>query len=313
MTTAATSREEIPFFFGAAGEDVFGILTEPTAPPLGVAVVILSGGAFIGATNRNQLSVKLARRLSSLGFHAVRIDYHGVGESSGDFESYRLSEPFVDDVLGAVRWVEEHGVREFILVGTTCFGSRTALASAIEIERLRGLALFATPIRDFLDAKDPEATPAATYAKSLLSARKLRGLLDRERRRRYFWIVRTKARFAWKRLGNSRSPARRAEPDGMSGNFYGPLATLAGRQTPVLLAYGVDDDFYADFRAARDKPRLTQLFDEPGSTVAVKTLPGSIHGLRRIADQENVLALAEEWIAPLRDVPAAAAQLTSVG
>ena len=59
----------------------------------------------------------------------------------------RLDRPFVDDVLAGVRCLQEHGVREIALAGT-CFGARTALASADRIPGLRGVALLAAPVSD---------------------------------------------------------------------------------------------------------------------------------------------------------------------
>src|SRR5439155_22130577 len=114
----------IPFFLRAAGEALFGIRPEPTAEPKGGAVIILSGGAFLGATSRNRVSVRIGRLVAALGYHAVRLDDRGIGESSGEIDSYGLDRPFVDELLGAVAFMAERGVTEFVLVGTTCFGSR---------------------------------------------------------------------------------------------------------------------------------------------------------------------------------------------
>ena len=85
----------------------------------------------------------------------------------------------------------------------------------------------------------------------------------------------------------------------MSDSFYAPLAALAARGTPTMVGYGVDDDFYADFSAARAGARLPRLLDAPGSRIEVRTLPGSIHGLRRLGAQESVVQVIEEWVSLL--------------
>jgi alpha/beta superfamily hydrolase len=301
----ATTHDETPFFYEAGGEVLFGIVTTPTREPKGIGAVILSGGSFIGATNRNRLSVRIARYLAALGYHAVRIDYHGVGESTGDFDEYSLERLFVDDVLGAVRHLEEeHGLREFAFVGTTCFGSRTALSTAGQIGALHSLALFATPLRDFLDIQDPEVTSVSHYVRRLSAREIMRGLRSAERRRRYFWIARVKARGLVRRLLPRRRHAPTQSGDGMSPHFYGPLRELVERRVPVLLAYGVEDDFYRDFRAARSGARLSALLDAADSPITVRTAPDNIHGLIHIASQDAVVKLAQDWFGELDSAPA---------
>lgn len=309
MSGIATTHDETPFFFRASGADVFGIVTAPTGDANGAAAVVLSGGAFIGATNRNRVSVRIARRAAALGYTGVRIDYHGVGESSGTIDDYELDRPFVDDLLGAVRFLEDQGIRDFALVGSTCFGSRTALAAAEHIPGLRGLLLFATPIRDFVFTRDPDATPASHYLKLAFTPRAIRGLFTAKSRRQYAQIARTKVRTGTRRLLHTGAPAAAAaQPaaEAVSPGFLKPLEKLAKRGTPVLLAYGLEDDFYREFAAKRGGPVLSRVLEAPGSRIDVRTLPGTIHALPRLRAQEAVIAVTEEWLAALNAVPAAA-------
>jgi pimeloyl-ACP methyl ester carboxylesterase len=310
MNRPATTQDEVPFFFSSRGEDIFGILTEPTTAPKGVAAIILPGGAFIGATNRNRVSVRLARRLAGLGYHAARIDYNGVGESSGELPHYDLGDPFVDDLLGAVEVLEKHGIHEFVLIGSTCFGSRTALAGANRIERVRALLLFATPVRDFLDMnefqdlKKAETTAASHYVRKAFTAKAVRGLLDAKARRRYVLIARAQARrLASRRRPKAAGAANAAVPDVASPRFIEPLARLSERRTPVLLAYGEGDLFYKDFCEAKRGRRLGAVIDDSSSTIEVRTIPGSAHGLPTLAVQDAVMDLGEEWLASLDERP----------
>lgn len=300
MSRLATTREETPFFVHAGGEDIFGVLTEPTAEPRGVAAFVLTGGAYVGATNRNRVSVRIARDLAAMGFHAVRMDYHGVGDSTGDIDTYPLDRPFVGDILPAVRMMAERGVDRCVLVGTTCFGARTALSTAVKIANVCGVVLLATPIRDFPYAVNPDATPTQHYVRRALSPRTLVALRDPDKRRQYMTTARWKAGSA---AGKVRSRLLANEPapvaDGMSSTFYQPLAELAERRVPVLIGYGVEDKFYSEFQAARSKPRLGRLLDQPGSRIEVRTVEGSIHALRRIGAQDAMVALTIEWLTEL--------------
>jgi uncharacterized protein len=299
VSAVATSREERPVFFRAAGEDLFGIITEPTARSNGLGLVFVPGGVA-AAPNRNRLSVRIARRIASLGFHALRFDYHGVGESSGEIESYRLDQPFVEDVLAAVRCLHDHGVQEIALTGT-CFGARTALAAADRIPRLRGVALLAPPVHDFeMGTPAIEATPMSDYLRRAFSRGALLDLLDARRRRRYLRVARTKMRAV---LPSRRAlpPAGRRTARGVSPRFSEPLAGLAARGTPVLLAYGTEDEFYGPFCDLR--PELATTLDVPGSRIDERMVPGRIHGFSRLAVQDAVATLLEEWLAGLVGVP----------
>jgi len=308
MSRLPTTREETPFFVHAGGEDIFGVLSAPTAEPRGIAALVLSGGAYVGATNRNRVSVRIARDLAAMGFHAVRMDYHGVGDSTGDIDTYPLDRPFVEDILPAVRMMEERGVDRFVLVGTTCFGARTALSTAVRIRNVSGVVLLAAPLRDFPNAVNPDATPAQHYLRRALSPRTFAALRDPGKRRQYATTARWKASSAAGRL-RSRLVSSGPPPvaDGMSPTFYEPLAELAERGVPVLIGYGIEDQFYSDFLAARAKPRLARLLDAPGSRIEVRTVEGSIHALRRISAQDAMVELTTDWLTELRECAARAA------
>ncbi len=305
MSAPATSAQETPFFVQADGEDVFAILTAPTSEPLGVAAIILSGGAYVGATNRNRVSVRMARSLASRGLHAVRMDYHGVGDSTGAIDLYPLHHPFVDDLMAVIAHVQAQGIDRFILVGTTCFGARTALAGAARVPGLLGVVSLAAPIRDFPFTRDPAATPTQVYVKRAFSRSTLEGLRDPRRRRAYAAILATKARGAARRLRPQprRTGSPQAPSDGMSPGFYEPLVALAERRVPVLIGYGEKDDFYGEFTAARSAPRLRALLEAPDSRITVRTCPGSIHALRRISAQDAMLEMTETWLDRLEPDP----------
>jgi pimeloyl-ACP methyl ester carboxylesterase len=292
---------ERPFFVDASGEDLFGIVTEPQPMPRGAAVIILSGGAFVGATNRNRVSVRLAREVAALGYHGVRMDYHGVGDSTGELYEYRLDKPFVGDLLAVVDHLEAEGVREFVLLGSTCFGSRTALAAAERLPNLRAVLLFALPLFDSLDLPGIESTSTTTFARRAMSPRVWRDLLDTKRRQRYLRILRTKGAGVLRRLGRGAARRGGGSPtvDLVSRQVVDPLEALAERRVPVLLGYGDDEPFYRDFCAARAWERLSRILDAPDSPVDVRTVPGAVHGLLTLETQANVIALAVEWLAAL--------------
>jgi pimeloyl-ACP methyl ester carboxylesterase len=291
MISAATTLEERPVYFSAGGEDLFGIITEPTTTPNGVGLVLLSGGA-VPAASRNRVWVRVARQVAALGYHTLRFDYHGVGESTGVCDQYRLDRPFVDDVLGAVRCLEEHGVEEVILVGE-CFGARTALASVAQISNLRGIAVLAAPPIDAeMGTERIQKTSMSTYAQKTFRLRTVRDLFKPSRRREFARIARAKLQGMRSDRGTLVGADQRVSP-----LFAGPLAALSERGTPVLLVYGTEDREYAYFREDRDE--LAHILDAPGSTIDERVLPGEIHGLARLSVQDDVTDLIEKWLASL--------------
>jgi pimeloyl-ACP methyl ester carboxylesterase len=294
VSGVAQTSGERPVFFSGAGEDLFGIITEPVGEPKGVALVLLGGGGFVQAISRNRLSVRIARRVAALGYHSLRLDYHGFGESSGELESIRLERPFVDDVLAGVRCLQDHGVREIALAGW-CFGARTALASADRIPGLRGVALLATPINDGrMGVPGIEATPTSHYLRRVFSGEALRGLGDARRRRRYLRIALTKMRAAPRSSRRLLPGAMRGRAGGVSPLFSDPLAKLAARGTPVLLAYGTEDNVYGPFRKVR--PELAGVLEAPGARVEERLISGGVHSLSQLEVQDAVVSMIEEWL-----------------
>jgi uncharacterized protein len=293
VSAVATTSEERPVYIPSAGDDLFGIITEPVGEPKGTALVLLAGGQIMPATHRNGLWVRIARRVAALGYHALRLDYHGVGESGGESERQRLDRPFVDDVLAGVRCLQEQGVREIALAGT-CFGARTALASADRIQGLRGVALLTAPVTD---ATWIEGSPTSHYLRRAFTARAVRGLLDAPSRHLYLSIARTKMRATLRSSRRLLPGATRGNPSAVSPLFSDPLAKLAARGTPVLLAYGMEDRLYRWFRKAR--PELAGVLDAPGARIEERLIDGATHDLSRLAAQDAVASMIEEWIVRL--------------
>ena len=109
-------------------------LPEKVAPSRRVGVIISNSG-FGPRNNAHNINVKIARELCSLGYHVLRYDFHGVGESEGEFSSSPYLEwynkiqngLFVDDVGIAARYfVEAYKLECAILLGH-CGGALSSL------------------------------------------------------------------------------------------------------------------------------------------------------------------------------------------
>ena len=296
---------EIPVFFPADGETLFGIFTTPADEAVGTAVIVLPGGSTPLTTDRNRISVRLCRRVASQGYHAMRLDYHGAGESTGSLGWLRLDRPFADDVKGAVRWIERQGVRSTVLVGS-CFGARTALSAAAETAGIRGVVLVSVPVRDHAMGARASNDAALewslwTYLKRTLNLRVIRGLFDRRHRHVYRKYARAKLRRVSARLRGRNDRGSPDAPDGLglaSPHFLTPLASLVERGVPVLLVFGTSEGHRKEFDRAM-AGRLGEIVQRGGRSIEVLLLPGRVHGFRSAVLQDAVIDVIGDWLGRL--------------
>jgi pimeloyl-ACP methyl ester carboxylesterase len=306
------ATHEMPVFFRAGDHTLFGILTRPLMESNGSAVLLLPGGAVPLTTARNRLFVRISRSLASHGYHALRLDYHGTGESGGIADAFRLHEPFADDAAGAVLWLREQGLHRVILMGT-CFGARTALSVA-ESEGIVGAILISTPPRDF-EMGDRLASKWSLwrFAREGIRPRTLFNILFNARRRAaYVPHLRRK----WRALAQNRKESKRDQQGGpasrrISPRFVAQVTSLIERDVPILFIYGEGEDLYEEFKEACSG-RLGRSLRHAGSAVEVRTLPGTVHGLTRLAIQDDVENLVVPWAARLvGEAPLSSSRVTT--
>ena len=296
-SASATSHAEVPVFVPAAGDRLFGVLTQPTVAPLGCAAIVLPAGTSPLSTARNQVPVRICRDLAALGYHAMRIDYHGAGESTGTLEAISLGDPFIEDVMGAVQWLRQQGLNRFVFIGS-CFGARTALAIAPQVEGMTGAILMSMPVAD-LGVGDRSGVDAAlewgftTYLRKTLRLRTIRGLFDPHHRRVYARYVRAK----WKMLVTRHGPGRRRPRDWRdltSPKIIQAMQDIARRRVPVLMLYGVDDGYRQGFLQAREG-ELGRVLRSARQTVKYQTVPGQLHGFTRLEAQDLAITAVLDW------------------
>lgn len=295
---------ELPVYFSAGRETLFGVLARPTHPTR-TAVIALPDAGGPSSINRNRWWVRLSRHLAARGYPVLRFDYHGMGESTGVVERFRLDEPFVEDLVGAVRWSSGHDIERFILVGA-CFGARTALSAAAEIPCLDGVVLISVGIRDLekgeaVAARRIHEWRMKDYVVRGLHPSVLRGLFSRRRRRGYAVLLRMKWRSAramlQKRVGlpGDDDPAWLAP---VSTQFMMSLEALVRRGVPVLFLYGTEDDFYAEFCQAATG-ELGRIFAIGRDRVEVVTVPGWLASFVTVEGQDAAMDVVTDWVCRL--------------
>jgi pimeloyl-ACP methyl ester carboxylesterase len=284
---------EVPLYFPAGGNMLFGVLTEPKAG--GDSAVIVLGGGMTPSTStgRNRIFVTLARHVASLGYQAFRFDYHGVGESTGE-STIRLDRPFVDDLGGAVKTLADRGIERYALIGS-CFGARTALAAGGTLPAIRGAVLLAPPLRDFaLSERRTEAWTLRDYLGAIVHPRRLVGGDERVTLHRYVRFIRSGALVAFRRM-RALITRKSEEHPWVSRHFLEGVTSLIDRRIPMLFVYGTLDESYPDFEEAR-KGRLGRILDEAGASVEIAVLPGQVHGFTQTETQSEIIRIVGSWI-----------------
>jgi alpha/beta superfamily hydrolase len=290
-----TSRSDpsTPVFIPAGSEDLFGVFTRASRSRGDVAVLVLPGGGSDPTFGKNQVRRRLALELAERGFHVLRISYRGVAESGGAMREIDFGNPWTEDALAAIRWLESQGLERIVIIGQ-CFGGRTAVAAAKGVRQLVGLALVAPPIRDVSHAEAILRRPFSWYLRKAASPRSLRALVGRGSRRRRKTI---RAKLLRTLKGHRRAPRQ----GGASLGFRDALEGVIAARTPVLFLYGSTDDFYPDFDVVRAGP-MARMIERSGDLVTVQVVDARFGGMQRLSTQDLFVNNLVSWIDAL--VPA---------
>jgi len=157
-----SSFEEFPVWVPLGDDRMLGVVCAPDGELEDLGVVLLTGGNYT-RTHRNGMWVRAARQLAAFGVPSIRVDYHGVGDSTGHVE-LELERPLVEDSNAACDFlVRATGVSRLAVVAT-CFGGRGAMA--VSAQRGDVISTTVLPV--------PIMVPAVRSAKAPLR-RRVRG------------------------------------------------------------------------------------------------------------------------------------------
>lgn len=172
--------------FGAGDEPVLvGIESVPADPPgrEQPAVILLNAGV-VPHVGPHRLSVNLARRLARAGFHVLRFDLAGLGDSRSR-PTTPGENPSVEDCRAAMDYLARATGAERFVLGGLCSGADNSLRTALVDPRVVGAILldppaYRTPGFYFRKVR-ARAADLDTWKRLLLQRprRLLRGLLTR--------------------------------------------------------------------------------------------------------------------------------------
>jgi pimeloyl-ACP methyl ester carboxylesterase len=121
-----------------------GILSSPGEAGPGAPGALLLNSGLLHRVGPNRLYVRIARALATRGFHSLRFDLSGLGDSAmpaaGDGLS--IEDRAQVDILSAMRAMREKaGVERFVMMGL-CSGAFMAHRASVENEDVVGCAQF---------------------------------------------------------------------------------------------------------------------------------------------------------------------------
>jgi pimeloyl-ACP methyl ester carboxylesterase len=302
VTGAAVTYREAPVFLESGEDSLFAIVTVPARGRATAGLIVLPGGATPLTTNRNRLSVRICRALAREGYAAMRLDYHGTGDSTGVLDQIRLDQPVVEDVAAGVAYLRSIGVERVALAGS-CYGARNALETAAALPEVSEVIMIAPSTLDYVLGERGGVNRAkkwslGRYAIEALRPRTIAGVFSSRKRRSYGIYARAKMKEMRRKLPGRQADATGSEAEmDASPGFERAMRTLADRGAPVLFVYGGEDGFYGEFTRAADG-RLGEILG--GSTVSVRVLPGKIHGFTTVHAQDVALEEIRGWAARTR-------------
>lgn len=100
-STERPEPKELPVIFDCAGEHLIGVICQ-SAGPMDTGVLIMVGGRQYRAGSHRQF-VLLARRLASADFSSLRFDFRGMGDSTGEAQSFEAVDADIAAALAAFK------------------------------------------------------------------------------------------------------------------------------------------------------------------------------------------------------------------
>jgi len=131
-----------PFYFGTKpSHSLFGVYHPPRTVTTFNAGIILCYPIGQEYIRSYRTFLRLAALLSSTGFHTLRFDYYGCGDSSGDFTQASVSQ-WIADIATAIDELKGGcGSDHLFLIGLRLGGSLSAMAGSVRND-IHGMVLW---------------------------------------------------------------------------------------------------------------------------------------------------------------------------
>lgn len=291
-----------------------GVVHEPDPKAArGVCVLLLSPG-IKGRVGPHRLYLKMAAGLVPLGYHVLRFDYHGLGDSEGVLVERVLADVYcgvqsgryVDDTRAAMDWFgREYGVERFVASGL-CGGAISGLLAAAVDDRIQAVWCLGVPVT-FDGGQENWGKYLTRGQLDDLKGAYLRKIASPRAWGRFF-SGRSSYEVIWKivrRMLGRGTPAASPPaqgpgpdappPDNANPKFAASFFAVVESGRPVLLVFSGGDRLGWEFDekfAARHGERLAALQDR----FEVFTIEGANHILSDRRWVEQMLDHSVDWL-----------------
>jgi uncharacterized protein len=119
------------------------ILKEPRTGPVSGLALVLHPHPLGGGTMHNKVVFRAAAALSDAGMITLRINFRGVGQSTGEHDQ---GQGELEDVRAGLRYLTEKFPSQPITLCGFSFGARVGLEVGMLDERVRNLISIGTPV-----------------------------------------------------------------------------------------------------------------------------------------------------------------------
>jgi pimeloyl-ACP methyl ester carboxylesterase len=259
--------KEYPMFVPFEEERLAAVLTSPSAPR--GLVMLLQGGGGQSRSHRNRSWIRTARGLAERGIASVRMDYPGLGDSTGE-PRFEVESPPVEAATAVTRVaLDALGVRTFAAVGN-CIGIPTALEMAVQIGSCETVVLI-VPF-----ALHPMMQQGRTVRRAQATRQVVGRRIPALRR-----AVRRARRTA---IGRS-APASALRPE---------MAEIL-RSGSIQIQHGGSKDSWRQLRTQADRLR-SEVGSDAAERLVLEALPTEGSGFRELQIQDAMIASTIDWL-----------------
>jgi len=139
--TVDVRDEVVPFYFGTSPQRLYGCHHPPQASRGKSSAVVLCPAIGQEYNQSHRVIYQLAVLLSRAGFHVLRFDYFGCGDSEGEFEQGSIVQ-WTKDIHTAVGEIQvRSGQPRVYLIGLR-MGATLAMQAAVDCCHVKGICLW---------------------------------------------------------------------------------------------------------------------------------------------------------------------------
>jgi len=141
LNKADSQGEVIPFYFGESPKRLYGCHHLPHSSSGKSFAIVLCSAIGQEYLQSHRVIYQLAVLLSRAGFHVLRFDYFGCGDSEGEFEQGSVIQ-WTKDIIAAVEEVQNRSGRTRVLLIGLRMGATLALQAAANCNYIDGIILW---------------------------------------------------------------------------------------------------------------------------------------------------------------------------